>query len=234
MQAKCSGWRSRKRSRSTRGALDRLGVMVALIRRCGEADAASARFGATGHRNQKSVARNRVRSAYLSGGSIDHPAHEQPSHNNPWGPAIHGTSRAACALLAIRTPTSAYLRMRAGALQSSGSARARCEYRCREAVVSVEVPDALLDALADGLASRLADRLAALASPEGSPWMTFEEAVEYTKVPAGTFRKLSAEGVFTAHGGKRRVYHRRELDAALSASLCRPRISSPTILRRAS
>ncbi len=83
----------------------------------------------------------------------------------------------------------------------------------------IEIPDAFLDALAYGLAERLAgrmaDQLAGLALPEGSPWMTFEEAVEYTRVPAGTFRKLSAEGTFTAYGGKRKVYHRQELDAAL-------------------
>lgn len=81
----------------------------------------------------------------------------------------------------------------------------------------IEIPDAFLDALAHGLASRLAeqmaDQLAALHG--GSPWMTFEEAVEYARVPAGTFRKLSAAGTFTAHGGKRKIYHRQELDAAL-------------------
>lgn len=80
----------------------------------------------------------------------------------------------------------------------------------------VEIPEAFLDALAIRLASRLADRIAGqLALPETSPWMTFEEAVEYTKVPAGTFRKLSADGTFTAHGGKRKIYHRQELDVAL-------------------
>jgi hypothetical protein len=81
----------------------------------------------------------------------------------------------------------------------------------------IEIPGTFLDALAIGLATRLADhitdQLAVL--HEGSPWMTFEEAVEYTRVPAGTFRKLSADGAFTAHGGKRKIYHRQELDAAL-------------------
>jgi len=83
----------------------------------------------------------------------------------------------------------------------------------------IEIPDAFLDALvhrlAWRLAERMADQLAGSALSEVSPWMTFEEAVEYTRVPAGTFRKLSAEGTFTAYGGKRKVYHRQELDAAL-------------------
>ena len=81
----------------------------------------------------------------------------------------------------------------------------------------IEIPGAFLDALACSLAVRLVEQLAEqLATPDGgSPWMTFEEAVEYTRVPAGTFRKLSADGTFTAHGGKRKIYHRQELDAAL-------------------
>jgi hypothetical protein len=80
----------------------------------------------------------------------------------------------------------------------------------------IEIPDTLLEALAQRLALCLAERMAdRLTTSEGSPWMTFEEAVEYTRVPAGTFRKLSAEGTFTAYGGKRKVYHRQELDSAL-------------------
>lgn len=98
----------------------------------------------------------------------------------------------------------------------------------------IEIPDALLDVLADRLAQRLVDRLVALTAAESSPWLTFEEAVEYTKVPSGTFRKLSADGTFTAHGGKRKVYHRQELDKALSGSSVGSRRSSPVILRRAS
>jgi hypothetical protein len=89
----------------------------------------------------------------------------------------------------------------------------------------IEIPDAFLDALAMALAARLAeqivDQLAVL--HEGSPWMTFEEAVEYTRVAAGTFRKLSADGTFTAHGGKRKIYHRQELDAALVSHTGRTR-----------
>jgi hypothetical protein len=90
--------------------------------------------------------------------------------------------------------------------------------------VSLELPDAFLDALAERLAPRVADRLSPATPSESSPWMTFEEAVEYTKLPPGTFRKLSAAGTFTAHGGKRRIYHRDELDAALSRSVRRRRV----------
>ena len=89
----------------------------------------------------------------------------------------------------------------------------------RDVAPPIEIPGALLDALAQRLARCLAERMtdqpAGSAFAEGSPWMTFEEAVEYTRVPAGTFRKLSAQGTFTAHGGKRKVYHRQELDSAL-------------------
>lgn len=97
--------------------------------------------------------------------------------------------------------------------------------------MSLELPDAFLDALADRLASRLADRLSPPTSSEASPWLTFEEAVEYTKLPAGTFRKLSAAGTFVAHGGKRRIYHRDELDAALSRAVGRPRIPPVLVAR---
>jgi excisionase family DNA binding protein len=48
-----------------------------------------------------------------------------------------------------------------------------------------------------------------------SPWMLMEEAIAYTRVPAGTFRKWVAEGRIPAHGGKRKLFHRDELDAAL-------------------
>jgi hypothetical protein len=89
----------------------------------------------------------------------------------------------------------------------------------------IEIPDAFLDALARRFAARLAEQMAdqLTALHKASPWMTFEEAVEYTRVPAGTFRKLSADGTFTAHGGKRKIYHRQELDAALLGLSARTR-----------
>jgi excisionase family DNA binding protein len=48
-----------------------------------------------------------------------------------------------------------------------------------------------------------------------SPWMLMEEAIDYTRVPPGTFRKWVADGRIPAHGGKRKLFHRAELDAAL-------------------
>jgi Helix-turn-helix domain len=100
--------------------------------------------------------------------------------------------------------------------------------------MQVEVPDALLDALADRLASKVADRLAIPRLPSASPWMTFEELATYTKIAKGTLRKLGAEGTFKAHGGKRKLYHREEVDAALLGLSHVPRLSRPIVLRRAS
>lgn len=99
-------------------------------------------------------------------------------------------------------------------------------------VMSIEVPDGLLDALADRLAPRLAACLNLHSPADTSPWLTFAEAVRYTKIPAGTFRKLSADGTFVAHGGKRKVYHRQQLDEALSALTAHRRGRRP-VLRRA-
>jgi excisionase family DNA binding protein len=45
--------------------------------------------------------------------------------------------------------------------------------------------------------------------------MAMEEAIAYTRVPAGTFRKWVAAGRIPAHGGRRKLFHRVELDAAL-------------------
>ena len=73
-----------------------------------------------------------------------------------------------------------------------------------------------LDLLADEVATRVAARLADRIAPQASsPWMAMEEAIAYTRIPAGTFRKLVAAGRIPAHGGRRKLFHRDELDAAL-------------------
>ncbi len=76
--------------------------------------------------------------------------------------------------------------------------------------------DVDLDRLAEELATRVAAQLAKReTSPASSPWMDMGEAIEYTRIPAGTFRKWVAAGRIPAHGGRRKLFHRAELDAAL-------------------
>ena len=73
-----------------------------------------------------------------------------------------------------------------------------------------------LDRLVDEVATRVAAELAGRAlQPRSSPWMQMEEAIEYSRIPAGTFRKWVAAGRIPAHGGRRKVFHREEIDAAL-------------------
>jgi excisionase family DNA binding protein len=45
--------------------------------------------------------------------------------------------------------------------------------------------------------------------------MAMDEAIAYTRIPAGTFHKWVAAGCIPAHGGRRKLFHRDELDAAL-------------------
>lgn len=76
----------------------------------------------------------------------------------------------------------------------------------------------LLGQLVDELADRLAPKLAAVVaidSPNGSPWLTTAEAVEYSRLPEGTFRKLAASGKIPSHGGRAKLFYRPEIDRAL-------------------
>jgi hypothetical protein len=45
--------------------------------------------------------------------------------------------------------------------------------------------------------------------------MLMDEAIAYTRIPDGTFRKWVAQGRIPSHGGKRKLLHWAELDAAL-------------------
>lgn len=66
------------------------------------------------------------------------------------------------------------------------------------------------------LAARLHDKLSPLlAKAMTSPWMQFKEAVAYSRIPAGTFRRLSAMGLIPSHGGRTKLYHRDEIDEAI-------------------
>jgi len=86
--------------------------------------------------------------------------------------------------------------------------------------------DRLTDELATRVAAEVADRIASQAP---SPWMAMDEAIAYTRIPAGTFRKWVAAGRIPAHGGRRKLFHRDELDAALG---CEPASAAGRIVGR--
>lgn len=76
----------------------------------------------------------------------------------------------------------------------------------------------LMDELAERLAERLAPRLSELAAADNtppSPWLTTAQAIAYTGLPEGTFRKLVACGKIPSHGGRARIFYRPEVDHAL-------------------
>jgi excisionase family DNA binding protein len=80
--------------------------------------------------------------------------------------------------------------------------------------VTLELPDSALDALAEAIAERVATTVEGLIDA-GSPWMTTEEAIEYTRIPPGTFRQRVAAGEIPSHGGRTHIFHRDEVDRAL-------------------
>lgn len=71
------------------------------------------------------------------------------------------------------------------------------------------LPDEWVSGLADAIYSRLADRLG---DDTSSPWKNTSEAIEYTRIPEGTFRKLAAARAIPSHGGRTRIFHRNDLD----------------------
>ena len=78
--------------------------------------------------------------------------------------------------------------------------------------------EAVLQLLADELATRLAPRVAELMADgghEASPWLDTRQAIEYSRLPEGTFRKLAACGKIPSHGGRSKLFYRPELDQAL-------------------
>lgn len=92
--------------------------------------------------------------------------------------------------------------------------------------------DDFAEHIADLVAEKVAARLSAVGSGPASPWMTVEEAADYSRIPLGTFRGLSAAGRVRSHtSGKRHVYHRAEVDEDL---LGYARDSNVTPMRKAS
>jgi hypothetical protein len=89
---------------------------------------------------------------------------------------------------------------------------------------SFDQPDRLWSRLVEDVASRVADQLAPelvkmVAEGQGpSPWLTTAEALKYTGLPAGTFRKLAACGKTPSHGGRSKIFYRPEIDQALLSS----------------
>lgn len=82
--------------------------------------------------------------------------------------------------------------------------------------VPLNIPDEFVAQLAKAVADRAGDLLLERLEAAASPWMTVEEAAEYTRTTLGTFRAQSAAGTWPSHGeGRRRVYHRDELDRVL-------------------
>lgn len=79
----------------------------------------------------------------------------------------------------------------------------------------------LVEELAEMVAAELAPHLEHLVADQGAqetPWLTTKQAIAYTKIPEGTFRKLVASGKIPSHGGRSKIYYRPELDQALLAS----------------
>lgn len=90
--------------------------------------------------------------------------------------------------------------------------------------VSFDHGDPFWSRLVDEVASRVADQLATevgklLAETRGpGPWLTTAEAIKYTGLPDGTFRKLAACGKIPSHGGRSKIFYRPEVDQALLSS----------------
>lgn len=76
---------------------------------------------------------------------------------------------------------------------------------------------AALELLASELATRLAPKIAEIVNKDAprSPWLTTLEAIDYSRLPEGTFRKLAASGKIPSHGGHTKLFYRPEVDQAL-------------------
>jgi hypothetical protein len=62
------------------------------------------------------------------------------------------------------------------------------------------------------------ERLVADAGGLTSPWLTTAQAIAYSGLPEGTFRKLAACGKIPSHGGRSKIFYRPEVDQALLSS----------------
>jgi hypothetical protein len=78
----------------------------------------------------------------------------------------------------------------------------------------------LIEEVASRVADQLAPDLAKMVSERHGPgpWLTTAEAIKYTGLPDGTFRKLAACGKIPSHGGRSKIFFRPEIDQALLSS----------------
>src|SRR4051812_9346299 len=82
---------------------------------------------------------------------------------------------------------------------------------------NLPIPRELIERVAESIAER-AFELFVEQLTCGTPWMTTDEAIAYTRIAPGTFEKLAARGRTpspSADGGRRKLYHREELDRFL-------------------
>ena len=98
--------------------------------------------------------------------------------------------------------------------------------------MTVVLPDAFLDSIADAIAERVAPRVLELVADRDTPWMNKAEAIEYSRMPKGTFEKLVAAGDIPHHGGRTQLFHRRELDRALGYTDAAAHGGQPIPIRR--
>lgn len=96
-------------------------------------------------------------------------------------------------------------------------------------MIPADTLDQIVDAVADRLYEKLADRFDERAPDGSSPWMRTDEAIEYSRIKEGTFRKLVASGQIRSHGVGTKTFHKAELDEDLGYSAP---IQNVTELRR--
>jgi hypothetical protein len=85
----------------------------------------------------------------------------------------------------------------------------------RQGALSFNLPLELVAAVADAIVEGVVQQLETKLQSRGSPWMTTEEAIRYSRLAEGTFRKLAASGSIPSHGGRSKIFHRVEVDHAL-------------------
>lgn len=138
-------------------------------------------------------------------------------------PRSHDHEPTPARLLAASARRPSLARVASG-LKAQSSARQTHPVTTPLSQLNLPIPAELIEHVADLIARRAFDLLAERMVP-GTPWMTTEEAVAYTRIPPGTFEKLAARGRIPSHNpddGRRKLYHREELDRFLGYARPQP------------